>query len=78
MYLVSQLTAVFNHLFASYYSQSVRFTYWRGSKDHEVDLVAEIGEQIIPFGIKYRAQHTGKRDLKGLLELCKKKSIEDT
>lgn len=73
---VATETAVFKHLFARYYSQSVRFTYWRGNKDHEVDLVAEIGDQIIPFEIKYRARHTGKRDLKGLLEICKKKSIE--
>jgi predicted AAA+ superfamily ATPase len=69
-------TAVFKHLFARYYSQNVRFTYWRGSKDHEVDLVAEIADQIIPFEIKYRAQQKDKRNLKGLLELCKKKQIE--
>lgn len=70
-------TAVFKHLYASYYPQSVRFSYWRGSKkDYEVDLVAEIGEQIIPFEVKYRTQDTGVRELKGLLELCQKKSIK--
>ena len=42
----------------------------------EVDLVAEVGGQIIPFEVKYRAQHTGLRDLKGLLELCQQKSID--
>lgn len=52
------------------YSQNVRFAYWRGKKDHEVDLVAEVGRELIPFEVKYRAQHTGLRDLKGLLELC--------
>ena len=69
-------TAIFKHLFAHYYAQSVRFSYWRGKKDHEVDLVAEVGRQIIPFEVKYRAQHTGSRDLKGLLELCQQKSID--
>lgn len=69
-------TAVFKHLFARYYRQNVRFTYWRGKKDHEVDLVAEIAGQIIPFEVKYRAQHTGVRDLKGLVELMKDKKID--
>lgn len=72
---VATETAVFKHLFARYYSQNVRFSYWRGKKDREVDLVAEVGGQLIPFEVKYRAQHTGIRDLKGLLELCQKKAI---
>jgi predicted AAA+ superfamily ATPase len=73
---VATETAVFKHLFARYYAQNVRFTYWRGKKDREVDLVADVGGQIIPFEVKYRAQHTGLRDLKGLLELCQQKSID--
>lgn len=73
---VATETAVFKHLFARYYAQNVRFTYWRGKKDREVDLVAEVGGQIIPFEVKYRAQHTGLRDLKGLLELCRQKAID--
>jgi predicted AAA+ superfamily ATPase len=72
---VATETAVFKHLFARYYAQSVRFTYWRGKKDREVDLVAEVGGQIIPFEVKYRAQHTGARELKGLIELCEQKNI---
>ncbi len=73
---VATETAVFKHLFARYYAQNVRFTYWRGKKEREVDLVAEIGGQIIHFEVKYRAQHTAQRDLKGLLELCQQKSID--
>lgn len=72
---VATETAVFKHLFARYYAQYVRFTYWRGKKDHEVDLVAEVGGQIIPFEVKYRTQHTGARALKGLVELCERKDI---
>ncbi len=70
---VATETAVFKHLFARYYAPSVRFSYWRGKKDHEVDLVAEVNGQLIAFEVKYRAQHTGARELKGLIELCEKK-----
>ncbi|RYU62012.1 ATP-binding protein [Methylolobus aquaticus] len=69
-------TAVFKHLFARFYPQSVRFTYWHGKQGREVDLVAEIGQQLIPFAVKYRAQHTGARELKGLIELCEQKKID--
>jgi len=72
---VATETAVFKHLFARYYSQSVRFSYWRGKRDHEVDLVAEINGELVPFEVKYRTQHTGARELKGLIELCATKDI---
>jgi predicted AAA+ superfamily ATPase len=72
---VATETAVFKHLFARYYSQNVRFAYWRGKRDYEVDLVAEVGGELIPFEVKYRAQHTGARELKGLIELCQAKRI---
>lgn len=64
-----------NILYATF-DHPIRFSYWRGKKAREVDLVAEVGGQIIPFEVKYRAQHTGMRDLKGLLELCQQKSID--
>jgi len=69
-------TAVFKHLFARYYSTQIRFTYWRGKKGHEVDLVAELGGQLVPFEVKYRAAHTAPRDLKGLIEFCGLHEIE--
>jgi predicted AAA+ superfamily ATPase len=72
---VATETAVFKHLFARYYAQNVRFTYWRGKKDREVDLVAEVEGEIVPFEVKYRARHTGARELKGLIELCEQKRI---
>lgn len=68
-------TAVFKHLFARYYTQSVRFTYWKGKKGQEVDLVAKVGGEIIPFEVKYRTQHTEARDLKGLVELIREKGL---
>jgi hypothetical protein len=72
---VATETAVFKHLFARYYAQNVRFSYWRGKREHEVDLVAEVGGELIPFEVKYRAQHTGARALKSLIELCQAKRI---
>lgn len=69
-------TAVFKHLFARYYAQNVRFTYWKGKKNHEVDLVAEVEGDIIPFEVKYRTQHAEARDLKGLVELMKTKELD--
>jgi uncharacterized protein len=73
---VATETAVFKHLFARFYSQNVRFTYWHGKLGREVDLVAQIGDQIIPFEVKYRTQHTSLKELKGLVELCQEKSIK--
>lgn len=72
---VATETAVFKHLYARYCAQNVRFSYWRGKREHEVDLVAEVGGELIPFEMKYRAQHTGARKLKGLIELCQAKRI---
>ncbi len=69
-------TTVFKHLFTRSYSQNTRFTYWSGDRKHEVDLIAETNNQIIPFEVKYRLQHTARQDLKGLIELCNKKSIK--
>jgi len=68
-------TSVFKHLFARYYTQSVKFSYWKGKKEHEVDLVAEIGGEIVPFEVKYRTQHTETRDLRGLVELMGTKEL---
>lgn len=41
-------TAVFERLIASFYAQNVRLSYWRGTRDHEVDLVAEAAGERIP------------------------------
>lgn len=73
---VATEAAVFKHLFARYYPQNVRFTYWRGRKDHEVDLVADVASQLIPFEVKYQSQTISQRDVKGLIELCQEKDIQ--
>lgn len=73
---VATETAVFKHLFARYYPRQIRFTYWRGKQNREVDLIAEMGDLLIPFEVKYRSQHTGLRELRGLLEFCAQKHVE--
>lgn len=73
---VATETAVFKHLYSRYYAQQIRFSYWRGKRDHEVDLLAELGGHLIPFEVKYRERATGKRELKGLLQLCEEKQME--
>ncbi|MCC6537303.1 MAG: ATP-binding protein [Bryobacterales bacterium] len=73
---VAAEAAVFKHLFARYYPQQVKFTYWRGKRDQEVDLVAELGEALIPFEVKYRSEPAAPRQLKGLLELAANPRVE--
>lgn len=73
---VATETAVFTHLFARYYSRQVKFTYWCGKRDHEVDLVADVGGSLIPLEVKYRTEQASARRLKGLFELCEQKAIE--
>jgi len=63
-------TAFFKHVFTRYYRQSIGFSYWRGKKDLEVDLIADIEGELVPFEVKYRSRHTGAADLKGLAEFC--------
>ncbi len=66
-------TAVFKHLFTRNAASNVRFSYWRGKKEHEVDIIAESEGGYTPFEVKYRGQHSGARDLKGLLEFMEEK-----
>ena len=73
---VATEAAVFKHVFARYYPGNVKFSYWRGKKQHEVDLVAESGAEIIPFEVKYRSRSPGKSDLVGLLEMARSKPVE--
>jgi predicted AAA+ superfamily ATPase len=63
-------TAFFKHVFARYYARSVGFSYWRGKRDKEVDIVTEVEGRLTPFEVKYRSSHTGAGDLKGLADFC--------
>jgi len=69
-------TAFFKHVFTRYYQRiSVDFSYWRGKRDCEVDIVAQVQDVIIPFEVKYREGRAKREDLKGLSLLCKERHI---
>jgi predicted AAA+ superfamily ATPase len=61
-------TAFFKHVFTRYYADQPVFTYWRdkANKDHEVDLIAQIGERLVPFEVKYQDTKVDLGKLKGL------------
>jgi hypothetical protein len=70
-------TAFFKHVFTRYYAQSIGFSYWRGKKEREVDIIADLDGRLVPFEVKYRApQHTGLGDLKGLVDFCMERQVE--
>lgn len=70
-------TAFFKHVFTRFYAQSVGFSYWRGKKDREVDIIADVEGHLVPFEVKYRASaHTGLSDLKGMIEFCGERKIQ--
>jgi len=68
--------AFFKHVYTRYYEQSIGFSYWRGKKSHEVDIVADIGRRLVPFEVKYRATETGAGALKGLTEFCEARRVD--
>ena len=68
-------TAFFKHVFSHYYQISVGFSYWRGKQDREVDIVAEVQGELIPFEVKYSGSIVRVEDLKGLRMLCDQKQI---
>jgi predicted AAA+ superfamily ATPase len=64
-------TAFFKHVFTRYYSRSIGFSYWRGKGDLEVDIIADQGDRLVPFEVKYRApRSTGIGELQGMVEFC--------
>jgi len=68
-------TAFFKHVFTRYYAQSVGFSYWRGKKEVEVDIIADVNGQLIPFEVKYRGNIVPSY-YKGLLQFCQEKKVE--
>lgn len=68
-------TAFFKHLFTRLYSTAVKFSYWRDTRTHdEVDIVAEVGDRLVPFEVKYQQNIQGSH-LKGIRQFCADKSI---
>jgi uncharacterized protein len=74
-------TAFFKHVFTRYYAETPIFSYWRDksgkrNEDVEVDLIAQLGDRLVPFEVKYQdAEITAKR-LKGLRRFLEKYGID--
>ncbi len=69
-------TAFFKHVFTRFYDVNVSFAYWRGKKNAEVDIVADVEGRLVPFEVKYRRHETGPQELKGLREFCVAKNVK--
>lgn len=70
-------TAVFTHLFTRYYARTPNFSYWREKRnaDLEVDIIAELGEDLVPFEVKYQDTEVTARKLKGLRLFLEEKEV---
>lgn len=66
--------AVFKHLSTHFAARQAVLSYWRNKAGREVDIVAEVGRQIIPFEIKYRAK-IRPADLAGLGAFCQERAV---
>lgn len=67
-------TTVIAHLASHSRLNHVRFSYYRNVKEKEVDLILEIGEEIVPFEVKYQSQLVQGRDIPGLTDLLRQKN----
>jgi len=70
--------AFFKHLFTRYYQRSIGFSYWqdRKGKRKEVDVIAEFGDHVIPFEVKYQDKSVVQGDVVGLRLFVEEKSLD--
>jgi uncharacterized protein len=70
--------AFFKHLFTRYYQRSIGFSYWqdRKGKGKEVDVIAEFGDHIIPFEVKYQDKKVTQGDVAGLRLFLEEKKLD--
>lgn len=68
-------TACFKHLYHRYGGQSIGFSYWRGKKDVEVDIIIDVERTLLPFEVKYRGNIVPSY-YRGLMQFCFEKSID--
>lgn len=71
-------TAFFKHVFTRYYSQTPRFSYWRDRRgeDYEVDIIAELGDRLVPFEVKYQDARITPKRLRGLRQLIEQRGVD--
>lgn len=71
-------TAFFKHLYTRYYPDQPTFSYWQDKKNRglEVDLIAETGDRLVPFEVKYQDAEPTPRKLKGLRLFLEEKGVQ--
>jgi predicted AAA+ superfamily ATPase len=69
-------TAFFNHIYSRFSLQNISFSYWRGRKDEEVDVIASTEGRLVPFEVKYRDFPTGTEEFKGLRHFCEERAVD--
>ncbi len=69
-------TAVFKHVFGHYSETgAASFSYWRGARGLEVDIVVERGGTLLPVEVKYQSTPAQRDELRGLHQLCVQRKI---
>lgn len=71
-------TAFFKHLFTRYYKQAPAFSHWRDRRyaEYEVDIIAEFGDSLVPFEVKYQGTEISASQLKGLRALLEQRGVD--
>lgn len=69
--------AFFKHIFTRYYQRSIGFSYWQDRKGRgkEVDIIAEFGDNTIPFEVKYQDKIVTQGNVPGLRLFLEQKSL---
>ncbi len=63
-------TTFFKHVYTRYYGAAPAFRYWTGKKGHEVDVIADFSDRVVPFEVKYQDAVLTGSDLVGLRQFC--------
>ncbi len=71
-------TAFFKHVFTRYYPDQPTFTYSRSkaNRNLKVDLVAEVGDRLVPFEVKYQDAPITPKRLRGLCGFLDEHGVE--
>lgn len=69
-------TAFFKHVYTRFYKETPRFSYWKGPKGEEVDLIAEAPDRSVPFEVKYQDADITPKKLMGLRLFIEKHDVE--
>lgn len=69
--------AFFKHLFTRYYKKSIAFSYWqdKANRDREVDVIADLGDELIPFEVKYQDTKITEKKIPGIRLFCEQKKV---